>query len=73
VNSSEINPCPAVHPAAPVTRSERDPESGGITLPPGGGVGDVVESVIEDAAVEEIVGVPVGSPEVSVTAISVQP
>jgi hypothetical protein len=59
-----MKPCPAVHPAAPVTRSEREPESGVV---------EVADSAIEAAAVEEIVGVPVGSPEVSVTAISVQP
>jgi hypothetical protein len=34
---------------------------------------EVADSAIDAAAVDEIVGVPVGSPEVSVTAISVQP
>jgi hypothetical protein len=59
-----MKPWPAVHPAAPVTRSERAPERGVVV---------VAVSAIEAAAVEDTVGVPVGSPEVSATDISVQP
>jgi hypothetical protein len=64
VNSSEIKPCPAVKALGTSTRSERDPESG---------VTEVADRASEEAALELIVGVPVGRPDVSATETSVQP